>query len=134
MSINQAQAKAGDAELQSHYLDWTAQSLTRLRDLQAKLPRKEQSADQTRDAMHAIAHDVKGMGGSFGYPLMSKIGASLCTYLRALPSGSYPAKEVVTAHLRAMDVVLTNQITDEGGEAGERLIAQLAAIQGPIPH
>lgn len=134
MSVQQANADAQDEDLFSHYLEWTEQSLSRLRELLDKLPLRDRSADEMAKAMHSIAHDVKGMGGSFDFPLMSKIGASLCAYLRALPADAYPLEDVIAAHVRAMDVVLGNRITGDGGDSGDRLIAHLADIQGPIPY
>lgn len=130
MSASQAQVEAGEAELQEHYLDWTAQSLTEMRALQSKLPTRQESAGEITHAMHRIVHDLKGMGGSFGYPLMSRIGASLCAYLSGLPADDYPAEDVVAAHLRAMEVVLGNRIAGDGGDAGNRLVSHLTSLDG----
>ena len=38
-------------------------------------------ADDSIESLHELAHDAKGQGGSFGYPLATLIAASLCRLL-----------------------------------------------------
>ena len=61
-----------------------------------------------------IAHDIKGQGGSFGYPLMSQIAASLCDFCRRTPNASATQLELVAVHADAMRSVMDGDRSDDG--------------------
>lgn len=110
-----------------HYLDYTEKSVQELRALVARLEAEEDAA-ALNEEMHAIGHNIKGMGSSFGFPLMTRVGTILCTYLRTLDDGQAAAAGIVAAHLKAMDAILKNRILGEGGPEGETLISRLDEI------
>lgn len=74
--------------------------------------------------LRAVAHDLHGQGGSFGYPLVSRIAAVLSHRLKAGPLD----RETATACFDAIARVLEERITDADGTAGSAL---LAAVTGP---
>lgn len=114
-------------ELMDHYLDYTEKSVGELRALVARLEGEENPAELT-EQMHALAHNIKGMGTSFGFPLMTRVGRILCIYLRALDDGQVAEADIVTAHIKAMDTIVENRILGEGGPEGEALISRLDEI------
>ena len=71
-------------------------------------------------------HDLKGQGTSFGYPLVTKIGHSLCALTRDRAS-SYESRhlDLVKSHLDALELILTKGIKGEGGKVGAELVAKL---------
>ena len=115
-------------ELVEHYLSWTNESVTRLLGLVDAYDIDDPAPQKWRDDVFAIAHDIKGMGASFGFPLMTEIGTTLCHYLKTYPKDIPASKPVVEAHTKAMKVVLDNSITGNGGEKGAALTARLAEI------
>ena len=115
-------------ELVEQYISWTGESLSRLFELLDAYSDDDGQAQKWRDDVYAIAHDVKGMGSSFGFPLMTDIGTTLCHYLKNLPAGIVASKPVVEAHAKAMRVVLDNAITGDGGEKGALLKTRLSDI------
>jgi len=66
------------------------------------------SADVER--MFDIAHEVRGQGGTFGYPLISSIGDSLCKYLEQRKSLSPIELEVIKIHILAMKAVFRQSL------------------------
>ncbi len=72
-----------------------------------------------------IAHDMKGQGGSFGYPLMTKIAASLGEFCLRAPNPRAMQMEVVTAHVDAMRAVMAEDMRGDGGETGRTLLSML---------
>lgn len=113
-------------ELMVHYLSYTEKSVAEFHALAERLEGDEDPATLNEE-MHAIAHNIKGMGSSFGFPLMTRVGSTLCSYLRALDN-SKAAAEIILAHLKAMDTILENRILGDGGAEGEALIARLDEI------
>lgn len=115
-------------DLLTYYLDWTG---TALKDMNALIDRTEgltAPQPQLVDDIHAIAHNIKGMGTSFNFPLMTKVGKSLCDYLRALTDQDIVSHAVLMAHSKIMTVVLDNQITGDGGDVGQQLLDKLAMM------
>src|SRR5581483_1125788 len=84
--------------------------------------------------LYGIAHNLKGQGSSFGYPLVTRIGQSLCQLTRQERTFSDADLGVIQAHLDALRLILTKGIKGEGGEVGAKLavrLEQLAAQAKP---
>ena len=115
-------------DLKDYYLQWTEESLGEMKTAFADFSASGSDPAAFVDKMHAIAHNIKGMGSSFGFPLMTAVGTSFCKYLRSPDTGTRPSTQVIDAHLKAMETILTNQITGDGGENGEKLKTRLETI------
>ncbi len=106
-------------------------------DLQALWQAFQGSAAAGNDAdadvkkMFDIAHEVRGQGGSFGFPLITGIGDSLCKFLEPLDSLTGRDLEVIKIHILAMKAVFHQNLKGDSGAAGEvgrelpRLLAAL---------
>lgn len=115
-----------DRELQDNFLKWTEQSLSELRSHHSSLCRDPDNSSIV-DEIYAIAHNIKGMGASFGFTLMTETGVSFCRYIRSL-DGRKADPDVIDAHIRSLEVILSNRIIGEGGEVGRDLIDRLTSI------
>jgi hypothetical protein len=76
---------------------------------------------------------VKGQGSSFGFHLMTHIGASLCDYIREGGPASEAKLKVIDAHLSALEFVLERQIKGDGGDAGQGLLDKLKGYVAAEP-
>jgi HPt (histidine-containing phosphotransfer) domain-containing protein len=57
-----------------------------------------------------LAFDIKGMGGTFGYPLLSHLAKSLKDFIGELAIPNEAQLEVISIHVDAMYVVLAQGI------------------------
>jgi predicted DNA-binding protein len=57
-----------------------------------------------------LAFDIKGMGGTFGYPLLSHLAKSLKDFISGLALPNESQLEVISIHVDAMYVVLAQGI------------------------
>ena len=121
---------ADDAELVAQFVSWTTDAVTELRGIADTLTGDEVRTDSQSDRIYDLTHNIKGMGASFNFPLMTHAGSSLCTYLKDLAPDQKVSQKVVDAHVRVFEVVLEHQIQGDGGEKGSALQARLAAIIG----
>lgn len=81
------------------------------------------------NAIREISHDLKGMGGSFGYDLTTEICASMNKYLTKVEeAGDEPNPKIVRAHLAALGTILDEDIKGDGGESGAKVVGQLRGI------
>lgn len=121
-----ARAEAAVADLAREYSTWALADVARA--CQALTQAETDAAGRPAhvETLFRVAHDLKGQGSSFGYPLITKVGGSLCrlTRDRARQYGR-PDLELAKSHLDAIELVLTKQIKGEGGKVGADLIAKL---------
>lgn len=125
-----AEADCAMAALCADYERWTSEVLARMDEaLIAARTRSEARAVALRRLFEA-AHDVKGQGASFGYPLLSRIGQSLCRIGHGASYESFPAEalRVAAAHVGAMKIILEKRIRGDGGALGTRLAERLEAM------
>lgn len=71
------------------------------------------------------AHDFKGEGASFGFPLVTEICRSLCLLIEMGATTVTKAHPPIEAHIGAIEAVLKNGIEGDGGEIGQVIIADL---------
>ena len=115
-----------DEELQANYLQWTQSALADMRAHHNKLCRDPGNEAIVKD-IFSIAHNIKGMGASFGFPLMTETGVSFCRYIRSL-DGKPIEVDVIDAHIRSLEVILSNRIQGDGGDIGKELIDSLTTM------
>jgi len=121
-----ARAQAAVDDLAKGYTTWARADVDRARKaLDAALGDPAQRAKHVEE-LFRVAHDLKGQGASFGYPLVTKIGHSLCALTRDRVL-AYEDKhlELAQAHVDAIQLVLTKGIKGDGGKVGAELVAKL---------
>ncbi|MEZ5832517.1 MAG: hypothetical protein R3D05_15195 [Dongiaceae bacterium] len=121
-----ARAEAAVAGLARDYAKWALADVAKGRAALAAAMDDPVGRAQHIDALFRIGHDLKGQGTSFGYPLVTKIGQSLCALTRDR-ARAYEARhlELAKSHLDAIDLVLSKGIKGEGGKVGAELVAKL---------
>jgi chemotaxis protein histidine kinase CheA len=124
-----ARAQAAVADLAKDYSGWALADVARARKALAAA-----GADPAARAAHIaelfrVAHDLKGQGASFGYPLVTRLGDSLCRLTRDR-ARSYESRhlDLAKSHLDAVQLVLTKEIKGEGGQVGTELVAKLKRL------
>ena len=123
-----ARAQAAVADLAKTFVPNTLADLERcLALLKTARERPEGRADAVKD-LYGIAHNIKGQGSSFGYPLITRIGHSLCTLTRQERAFADADLAVIQAHLDALRLILAKDIKGEGGEVGDKLAARLETL------
>ncbi len=129
------QAHATVEELMAEYRTWARADIARATELvQASKAAPESAAGAFAEIFQA-AHDIKGQGTSFGYPLVTRIADSLCRLARGASAPSARQIEVAGMHVKALDLVLAQGISGNGGLAGTRICESIeAATRGALEH
>jgi chemotaxis protein histidine kinase CheA len=86
-------------------------------------------SDVSLDALMRAAHDLKGMGGSCGYPLVTQIAASLCRLIET-DAGKAAARNnpaLVCAHVDALRAAIRDRIASDEHPVGRALLWALEA-------
>ena len=121
-----ARAEAAVADLALDYARWALADVAKARAALAAATDEPAERGRHVEALFRAGHDLKGQGSSFGYPLVTKIGQSLCvlTRNRARDYGSRDL-DLAKSHLDALELILTKGLKGEGGKVGAELVAKL---------
>ncbi|MEM1021590.1 MAG: Hpt domain-containing protein [Pseudomonadota bacterium] len=125
----QSEARAdladSDEELVAYYLDWTNDAIG---ELEQHIAQVGPDADpDLQQKIYEISHNIKGMGTSFGYPLMTEAGTTLCSYLRRLDTEAMD-QSLLEAHLKSFKLILGKNMAGDGGQIGSELINRLTQL------
>lgn len=127
-------AEAAVAALAADFLIWIREDVERAR---AALEAAEAAPGDNREQIAAIfdvMHNLKGQGSSFGYDLLTRIGGSVCDYIRNASDGADARQvKIIAAHFAALDFVIDKNLKGPGGEAGDRLMAKLNELIASVP-
>jgi hypothetical protein len=120
-----ARAQAAVADLAKTYAPNTIIDIDRCATLLKNARENPAARAASIKDLYGIAHNIKGQGSSFGYPLVTRIGHSLSTLVRQERDFSDADLGVIQAHLDALRLILAKDIKGEGGEVGAKLAARL---------
>lgn len=116
--------------------DFVATSQATLVELDSSLAEARTGiGDGQRDALQRIfrhSHDLRGLGGTFDYPLITHIGSSLCDLIQRLDGVKALHLDAVELHISAMKLVIADGMSGDGGQAGQQLTASIEAMVGKV--
>lgn len=113
-----ARAEEALSEMSEDYPDWVTKDIEELLELHDHCndTPEERKASFAKIAMKA--HDMKGQGGTFGYPLITAFAESLYKFSDNKGEMSDADVELMKIHIDAMYAVIKGRIAGDGGEIG----------------
>jgi len=78
--------------------------------------------------VYQVSHDMRTQGKTFGYPLITQIGSSLCDFIETHGEAAATRPEVIDAHGGAMRAVIAAKVTGDGGAIGQKLVSDINAL------
>jgi chemotaxis protein histidine kinase CheA len=82
------------------------------------------------------AHDIRGLGSTFGYTLVTNIAASLCNFVEAVDNYDEDVMEVLNANVEALRGMIGNNVKGDDGPIGREILdglMQAVAKNAPKP-
>ncbi|NVK17524.1 MAG: response regulator [Methylocystaceae bacterium] len=127
-SLPQDLLEQAEAELDrssASFTDWALEYLSQLSNLCTEALLAPGARGDHFHKINLLAHELRGQGGTFGYPLISVFGKMLyeCTMEGCKETDA--SVEVVKAHIDAMRAVLREKIMGDGGVIGRELLQGL---------
>lgn len=128
-------AKAEEAlkAMASQFGAWLQDEINKLDAAQTAI-RTQGYTPETAEALYFRAHDLKGLGSTYQYPLVTRLAGSLCSLLDDPARRMAAPLALLDAHIDAIKAVVRDQIqTDEhptGLALAQTLEAQTAAFKG----
>jgi HPt (histidine-containing phosphotransfer) domain-containing protein len=80
------------------------------------------------DQLYRIAHDFKGHAGSYGYPLVSMIAASMCSLIKRGGLQIPNTHDAIDCHVNAIQQLIEGRMSGDGGESGQQIVENLRRL------
>lgn len=109
------------------FQQWLEADIRRLQQARIEAERAAWSDPALEEVMGA-AHDIKGMGQSYGYPLATQIAASLCRLIET-SAGKAAARAnpgLVAAHVDTLRAIVRDRIQTSEHPTGRALLKALS--------
>jgi hypothetical protein len=72
-------------------------------------------------AIFEVMHDLRGQAGTFDYPLVTRVGSSLCRFVENLEACDDRCYEVIGVHVEALNAILRHAVRGDGGPLGQEI-------------
>jgi chemotaxis protein histidine kinase CheA len=121
--------EAAEKVLEKHAVEYVSRGRAQIDGLYALFEgarEDEEGRTESFQEMYRQSHDVRGLGATFGYTLVTEIASSLCSFIEGLPEIDEEAMDVVQAHIEALRGLLANDIKGDGGKIGREIAGGLA--------
>lgn len=132
--MEQAILKAVNAadDLIGQYQGWAVDDLETLWQSFVETSRTGRADPVRLKELYDMTHEARGQGGSFGFPLISVVGDSLCKYLDGLPRLKTRDLDVIRVHIMAMKAIFRQGLKGHQGELSKELQVLLNAFRAKI--
>jgi chemotaxis protein histidine kinase CheA len=110
-------------DLKGEFAAWMVSDVGRLADA-GQAYAKDRDVERLVNVYRA-AHDLKGHGTTFGFPLISRIATSLCTLTDDTSYGLPLPLKLIEAHIEAIKVIVRDDIRDSSNKITTVLAAEL---------
>lgn len=116
-----ARAEAALGEMVEDYPDWIKSLIDKLANEHRRAVDTPQERRGQFEKIRRIAHDMKGQGGTFNYPLITEFADSLYNFTGPSAGMTDNHVEIIKAHIDSMRVVGNERLKGDGGERGQAL-------------
>lgn len=113
-------------KMSEDYPDWVSGLIVKLQEQHGRCVDTPEKRHEFFEEINHIAHDMKGQGGTFGYPLITKFADSLYGFTVKRPGDITDNQiELVKSHVDSMRAVIRGRVSGDGGEIGAELSKSL---------
>ena len=77
-----------------------------------------------------ISHDLRGQGSTFDYPLLTRVGSSLCSFAETIDPKSDKCFDLIGIHIDALRAIVSREIKGDGGPVGREIADGLEKATG----
>ncbi len=121
-----ARAEAALKNLSGQFAQWMDDELTKLDAARAEI-RAKGMTPETSEALYMRAHDLKGLGATYEFPLVTRIAASLCKLIDSPDTRTKAPLYLLDAHIDAIKAVVRGDIKTDEHPVGKAVAEELEA-------
>jgi hypothetical protein len=121
-----AKAEAALKSLSGNFAQWLQDEITKL-----EAARQAVTADgvtpKTMETLYIRTHDLKGLGTTYGYPLITRIAASLCALTDDAERRLRAPIVLIDGHIEAIRAAVRDDMKTDEHPVGRAMVEQLEA-------
>ncbi|GAA0395523.1 hypothetical protein GCM10009093_22580 [Brevundimonas terrae] len=121
-----ARAEEALKTLSSQFGQWLQDEMVKLEAAENAI-RSEGYNAQTAEALYFRAHDLKGLGTTYEYPLVTRVAGSLCRLMDDAEHRLNAPWPLIEAHISAIRAIVRDKIQAEDHPVGRELAEALEA-------
>lgn len=122
-----ARAEEALKALSSQFDQWLKDEIAKLETAQANI-RDQGFTEATAEALYFRAHDLKGLGTTYGYPLVTRLAGSLCRLLDSPERRKQAPLALINAHIESIRGVVRDSIQTDEHPVGRQIADELEAL------
>jgi hypothetical protein len=119
-----AKAEAALKSLSGNFSQWLQDEVVKLDGARQRV-RTEGVTPETMEFLYLRAHDLKGLGTTYEFPLITRIGASLCKLIDDKDKRLTASMPLIDAHIDAIKAAVRDDIKTDDHPVGRVLIQEL---------
>jgi len=119
-----AKAEAALKSLASNFTQWLNDEITKLENARQTV-KTDGVTVETMENLYLRAHDLKGLGTTYGYQLITRIAGSLCRLIDDKEKRATVPLELVDAHIDAIKAAVRDDIKSDEHPVGRVLVEEL---------
>lgn len=119
------------AELEVDFSNWMRDEATKL-EAGREIFRKAPTEEDSQQALYRAAHDIRGQGKTFGYPIAAEIADGLCDLIDGADEIDAKVIELIDAHIDAIRAVVRDDVRDDKDRTARDLVGELRGAREAI--
>lgn len=119
-----AKAEAALKSLSGNFVQWLNDEIGKL-EVARQAVRAEGVTIDNMESLYLRAHDLKGLGATYGFPLITRIAGLLCRLIDDKSKRSSAPMGLIDAHIDAIKAAARDDIKTEDHPVGKILVQEL---------
>lgn len=119
-----AKAEAALKSLSGNFGEWLNDEVTKLEAARQRI-RTDGMSPETAEGLYMRAHDLKGLGATYEFPLVTRIAASLCKMIDDPATRMKAPMFLVDAHIDGIKAAVKGDIRTDTHPVGKALVEEL---------
>jgi chemotaxis protein histidine kinase CheA len=121
-----ARAEAALAAMAVNFDEWLKIEITRMEGAMSAVQSQGRN-EGNMEALYHCAHDLKGLGATYGFPIISQIAGTLCRLIDSADRRRSAPLALVGVHVEAIKAAARNDIRTDNDPVGKALVLELEA-------
>jgi hypothetical protein len=119
-----AKAEAALKSLSGNFAQWLQDEVVKLEAARQRV-KIDGVTPETMESLYLRAHDLKGLGATYGFPLITRIAASLCRLIDDKEKRVTAPMVLIDAHIDGVKAAVRDDIKTDDHPVGQVLVAEL---------
>jgi hypothetical protein len=119
-----AKAEAALKSLSGNFAQWLQDEVVKLEQARQRV-RTNGATSETMESLYLRAHDLKGLGATYEFPLITRIAASLCKLIDDKEKRMGASMVLIDAHIDGIKAAIRDDIKTDDHPVGKILVSEL---------